>query len=55
MVKWVGATAAVAAITVIVATFSVARSAGNLETQAQYQQKMLEEINKKLTELQKPK
>lgn len=47
--RWIAATAAVTMISVIIAAFTVARSAGSLETTVQLQQKTLDEIKLELT------
>lgn len=48
--KWIGAFAATALLTVIVSAFSVVRSAGNLESRIDQQQKVLDEIKQDLKE-----
>lgn len=53
LVRWIGATATVALVSIIVAAFAVARSAGSLETTVQHHQKSLDEINKRLAESHK--
>lgn len=46
LARWIGATAVVALVSVILAAFAVARSAGSVEATIQQQQKTIDEIRK---------
>ena len=53
--KWIGATAALTLISVILASFAIARSAGQYESSVQEQQKTLSEIKQELADIRKQK